>query len=106
WFRYLIFTPLWRKTRSFFLAVSAAFILSFWLHDAVRVMNAYQSGPMSLEIGSVKDKFLFFFVHGLGVYLSLKLNRFWFRADTRAGWLGVLITWFWMIWVHHYVRYF
>lgn len=104
WFRSLIFGPIWRKTRSTFLAVFAVFGVSFWLHDGYSAIHLWHEGSAEDVDFWVRNKILFFSWHGVGVYLALILTKYWPSNTRLMGWLGVLITWIWMVWVHTFVR--
>lgn len=90
WYFKFIFFPVYKKTRSSFLAVALSFAATMMIH----------LGPRNSEfiIFTVDDqlsrlfirKVVFFSIHGLLVYAGLKLEPFLPKPNQRRAWLSVI----------------
>lgn len=100
WFYSFIFFPLLKKKYPVFISVMAVFYVTMIIHLGASTINLFVPSRESLIDVFLIKAFIFFSLHGLAVYLSLKLSRFWPNAKSAAGWLGFLMTHIIMLFIH------
>lgn len=100
WFYSFIFFPLLKKRIAVFAAVMTVFFVTMLIHLGSSTINLFLPSRDSLTDVYLIRAIIFFSLHGLAVYFSLKLSRFWPNAKTSAGWLGFLVTHVLMLIIH------
>jgi hypothetical protein len=103
WTRLLIFQPALKKFKSLFVALLLAF-LATWITHAGSRFNHFLIDPAGPQAGPEALTHLSFYLwHALAIYIAMKLKNIWPSGQTKRGWIGVLITWVMMIFIHLWI---
>lgn len=96
-----IFFPIFKKSgKNLFLAITVTFFVSAFLHQSSRLFYLVSLNLQYFQSITVQRELLFFFLHGMAVYVSLLLGPRWPDSGKRIAWFGVFITWVMMILIH------
>lgn len=98
-FRTVVFIPIYKKTSSLFLAVMGCFAFMGISHadNADVPFNFMYFNNSGIVLGGWLR---FSLAHGLLVYLGIKTQYYWPKMEKQSGWIGVVLTWFLMIFTH------
>lgn len=106
WLIAFVFLPIQRRVGGVFLPILGSFLFSFVSHVDFDLLYffLYLAGKLPvlpIEISVVlKSKLLFFSLHGLAVYLFLKIPSLAMNEEKRSGWMGVVGVFLLMSLIH------
>lgn len=100
WFYSFIFFPLQKRKHSLFVSVMAVFFATLVLHLGGSNYNLFLPSWSSLADAYLVKATIFFFLHGLLVYIGLKWPQLWPQAKSASGWWGVFALHGLMVLVH------
>ena len=94
--RYLFFS-LRKNGVSLFGCIFIIFIFSAVIHFDI---SSYNSTDLKYIVHSIKQLLIYFILHGLLVFISIKYPKMWGDKSKMTGWIGVLLTNFLMMAIH------
>ncbi|MGE0763686.1 MAG: hypothetical protein AB7N80_10450 [Bdellovibrionales bacterium] len=98
--KFMVFIPLLRRLKSPFFAVLITFWVSFLLHEVAFFLRLSDEESSFYAERTMMMKFVFFTLHGLAVYASLKTAKKWPSGQALRGWAGCALTFLIMAVIH------